>query len=229
MAFASDPCPGIKLARGYTFCVFVFPVGPLHSAHAVDALIVQDFDRAAPLGTGSAKIGGNYGPMLGIVDQAVRNGYGLTLHLDSKTHTSIDEFSTSAFVGVKVYGSSRTVVVSDSTQIVDSVTCASVCELALSFGWAVERRRILFSELGDFDEVFAAGTAAVLVPVRSIEQPSSGRNFSYRDGKKDMSSCYARLYHLLNSIQRGETEDPFGWTYLVTPPTNNSTCNGMEM
>jgi branched-chain amino acid aminotransferase len=121
-------------------CIYVIPAGPLHGPRAVDALIVEDIDRAAPLGTGSAKVGGNYGPMLGVVDRAVREGYGLTLHLDSKNHTAIDEFSTSAFVGVRTNEDQYTIVVSDSGQIVNSVTSDSVCEIAKTFGWRVERR-----------------------------------------------------------------------------------------
>ena len=104
--------------------------------------------------------------MLGILDQARAKGYGLTLHLDSATHTAIDEFSTSAFIGVKLDGATAepdrageahlqkqkeeeeeeeekyTLVVSDSDQIVASITCDSVCEIARSFGWTVEKRRI---------------------------------------------------------------------------------------
>jgi branched-chain amino acid aminotransferase len=142
IAFASSASPGIRLALEYTMCIYVVPVGPLHGPRAVDALIVEDIDRAAPLGTGSAKIGGNYGPMLGVVDRAIREGYGLTLHLDSKTHTAIDEFSTSAFIGVRAQEDQYTIVVSDSGQIVNSVTSDSVCEIARTLGWKVEKRTV---------------------------------------------------------------------------------------
>ena len=123
-------------------CIYVMPAGPLHGPSAVDALVVEDIDRAAPRGTGSAKLGGNYGPMLGVVDRATREGYGLTLHLESKDRAAIDEFSTSAFIGVKAEGDDYKVVVSDSAQIVDSITSDSVCEIARSFGWGVEKRRV---------------------------------------------------------------------------------------
>lgn len=142
LVFASSATLGLKLAFEYIFCVYVLPVSPLHGAHSIDALLVEKFDRAAPLGTGSAKVGGNYGPVLGLIDDANRKGYGITLHLDSKSHTVIDEFSTSAFIGVKTEGKERTVVVSDSNQIVRSITCDSVCDIARSFGWKVERRRV---------------------------------------------------------------------------------------
>jgi branched-chain amino acid aminotransferase len=142
IAFASSASPGIRLGLEYTMCIYVIPVGPLHGPRAVDALIVEDIDRAAPLGTGSAKLGGNYGPMLGVVDRAIREGYGLTLHLDSKTRTAIDEFSTCAFVGVRAMEDRYTIVVSDSGQIVNSITIDSVCEIARTFGWKVEKRTV---------------------------------------------------------------------------------------
>ena len=123
-------------------CIYVIPVGPLHGPRAVDALIVEDIDRAAPLGTGSAKVGGNYGPMLGGVDRAMREDYGLTLHLESKAHAAIDEFSTSAFIGVRAKEDQYTIVVSDSGQIVNSVTSDSICEIARTFGWRVDKRTV---------------------------------------------------------------------------------------
>ncbi len=140
--FASSATLGLNLALEYTFCVYVVPVSPLHGARSADALVIEDFDRAAPMGTGSAKVGGNYGPMLGLIDKAHKQGYGITLHLDSKSHSAIDEFSTSAFIGVKSEGDQHTVVVSNSNQIVPSITCDSVCEIALSFGWKVEKRTV---------------------------------------------------------------------------------------
>lgn len=54
----------------------------------------------APNGTGGTKLGGNYAPTFGPILKAKKAGYALTLHLDSKTHTFIDEFSTSNFVAL---------------------------------------------------------------------------------------------------------------------------------
>lgn len=59
---------------------------------------------AAPLGTGSAKLGGNYAPTFGPMKKAMELGYPITLHLDSKTHTYVDEFSTSNFVALTAPG-----------------------------------------------------------------------------------------------------------------------------
>ena len=63
---------------------------------------------AAPKGTGSAKLGGNYAPTFGPMLKKMAEGYTLTMHLDAKNRTHVDEFSTSNFVALtppgKFYG-----------------------------------------------------------------------------------------------------------------------------
>lgn len=143
LLFGSSAQLGLSPPEEYTFVVWVLPVGVYHGVHSVPALILEDFDRAAPHGTGSAKIGGNYAPVLRFSDRARNDGYGITLHLDSRTRSEIDEFSTSAFLGVKRNGEETTLVVPDSKSVIESVTADSVCEIARrSFGWKVEKRAV---------------------------------------------------------------------------------------
>lgn len=142
LLFGSSPQLGLSPPDGYTFCVYVLPVGVYHGVHPVDALILEDFDRAAPNGTGNAKLGGNYAPVLRHSDKARTEGYDITLHLDSKTHTEIDEFSTSGFIGVKKNGNEITLVVPDSKAVIASVTSDSCLEIGKSLGYKVERRPV---------------------------------------------------------------------------------------
>ena len=145
LVFGSCAQLGLNPPDEYTFVVYVMPVGVYHGTHPVDALILEDFDRAAPEGTGSAKLGGNYAPVLRWSEKASKEGYGITLHLDSKTRTEVDEFSTSGFVGIKKEGdgdSDYRMIVPDSKNIIKSVTSESVFELATSFGWKTERRPV---------------------------------------------------------------------------------------
>ena len=110
--------------------------------------MLEDFDRAAPHGTGSAKVGGNYAPVVKWSDAARREGFGITLHLDAATHMQIEEFSTSGFIGVKKSckegeeGDKITLVVPDSQNIVQSVTSDSCLKIAESLGWMVEKRAV---------------------------------------------------------------------------------------
>jgi len=142
LIFGSSAQLGLNPPEEYTFCVYVLPVGVYHGVHPVKALILEEFDRSAPDGTGSAKVGGNYAPVLRWSERAGKEGYGITLHLDSKTRSEIDEFSTSGFIGVKKHGEEITLVVPDSKCVIDSVTSGSVLEIARSFGWKTECRSV---------------------------------------------------------------------------------------
>lgn len=142
LIFGSSAQLGLNPPEEYTFCVYVLPVGVYHGVHPVKALILEDFDRSAPDGTGSAKVGGNYAPVLRWSEKARNEGYGITLHLDSKTRSEIDEFSTSGFIGVKKEGENITLVVPDSKNVIQSVTADSVMDIARSFEWKTEVRSV---------------------------------------------------------------------------------------
>ena len=219
LLFGSSAQLGLTPPDGYTFAVFVMPTGVYHGVSAVDALILEDFDRSAPHGTGAAKVGGNYAPVLRYSDRARKEGFGITLHLDSATRSEIDEFSTSAFIGVKRSGEKVTVVHPDSPNAIDSVTAACVGEIARSLGFSVEKRPVRYEELDQFDEVIAAGTAAALVPVRSITMRSRGGEFKYRTGAQNEGGevCVTLLKNL-RGIQSGQVADTFGWNSEVKAP-----------
>lgn len=140
--YGSSAQLGLTPPEEYTFCVYVLPTGVYHGVHPVRCLILEDFDRAAPNGTGSAKVGGNYAPVLRWTDKARGEGFDITLHLDSATHTEVDEFSTSGFVGLLVDGDNVTLVVPNSKCVIASVTSESVQGIAKSLGWKVEKRSV---------------------------------------------------------------------------------------
>ncbi|KAL9102094.1 MAG: hypothetical protein Q9163_002717 [Psora crenata] len=213
---------GLSPPDEYIFCVFVCPVGVYHGARPVTAIILEEFDRAAPKGTGSAKIGGNYAPVLRWIEKAKEEGFGITLHLDSKTRSMIDEFSTSGFVGVKQEGEHFTVVMPDSNSVIKSVTSDSVCQIARSFGWTVECRPVAYEELSSFTEIMAAGTAAVLVPIKSITMNSRNDKFLYQGGENEPGPACVKLLNTLKAIQQGKVEDPFGWLEYVLDAEGSS-------
>ncbi|KKA30692.1 hypothetical protein TD95_005042 [Thielaviopsis punctulata] len=238
LLFGSSAQLALQPPDEYTFCVFVMPTGVYHGVHPVKCLILEDFDRAAPHGTGNAKVGGNYAPVLRHSDKARSEGYGITLHLDSKSHSEVDEFSTSGFIGAKVTADGRTtLVVPDSQAVIDSVTSDSVQQLGRSLGWAVEKRAIKYAEIAEFSEVMAAGTAAALVPIRSItrrigrgeEQALVGRGLKNvaagKEGEEtitflaesvqDAGPICLKLLSQLQGIQLGKIEDTFGWVFPV--------------
>lgn len=220
LLFGSCAQLGLSPPDEYTFVVFVMPTGVYHGSHAIDALILEDFDRAAPFGTGAAKIGGNYAPVLRHTEKARQAGFGITLHLDSKSRTEIDEFSTSGFIGVRKDGEKVTIVVPDSKNVIVSVTSESACQIATDiFGYKLERRPIKYEELKEFQEVMAAGTAASLVPIKSITMQSKGDKFEYPVNKNlEPGPVCLNLLNTLKGIQQGKVKDQFGWNLEVTAP-----------
>ncbi|KAI9782179.1 MAG: hypothetical protein M1816_001970 [Peltula sp. TS41687] len=218
LLFGSCAQLGLNPPDEYTFVVYVLPVGVYHGVHPVDALILEEFDRAAPEGTGSAKVGGNYAPVMRWSDRARDEGFGITLHLDSKTRSEVDEFSTSAFLGVRMEGEEVTLVVPDCKNAIKSVTSDSCVRLARSFGWRTELRRVPYSDLPSFTEVIAAGTAAALVPIKSITMRSKNDKFLYRDGSDEPGPAIVRLLTTLKEIQQGKIKDEFGWCEKVEEP-----------
>jgi branched-chain amino acid aminotransferase len=128
----------------FTFCVFVLPSAAILGVSApVAALVLDEFDRAAPRGTGSAKVGGNYAPVMRWQRSAKDEGYAITLHLDSQTRSLIEEFSAAGFIGVYKQPESRyKLVIPDSQSIIRSVTSDTCLELARHMGWDVEVRTV---------------------------------------------------------------------------------------
>ena len=136
---------------------------------------------------------------------------------DSRTRSEIDEFSTSGFIGVKKVGHDNyELAVPDSKQVIESVTSESVCELARSFGWTVAKRPIKYEEIKDFEEVMAAGTAAALVPIKSITMHSRNDKFTFLD--EEPGPLCMKLLTTLQGIQRGKIADTFGWCSKVEAP-----------
>lgn len=250
LLFGSSAQLGLNPPEEYTFLVYVLPTGVYHGTKPVKALILEEFDRAAPEGTGSAKVGGNYAPVLRWSEKAYKSGYGITLHLDSKTRTEIEEFSTSGFIGVKKEGDNVTLVVPDSKRVIRSITSDSVQEIAKSLGWNVEVRpvcfphlhatptrtkqmQILYPELSSFSEVLAAGTAAALVSIASITLDSKSETFTYLT-TEEPGPVAVELLTTLKGIQVGKVKDTFGWNdvvpkakgYTTAEATNGKATNG---
>ena len=103
--------------------------------------------------------------------------------------------------------------------------------------WPRCAKQIKYSELPNFTEVMAAGTAAALVPIRSItrrvhadsaETLAAGSSprvsvgdghetVTYiADGQEDAGPVCLRLLTQLQAIQLGKVEDTFGWRVAVT-------------
>lgn len=203
---------GVKAAKEYFFMVFVTPVGPYFKEGfaPVDIMICRKYDRAAPLGTGKYKVGGNYAASLLSLQEAHEAGYSTTLYLDAREKKYIDEAGPANFFAIK----GNTYVTPESTSILPSITNMSLIQLATDMGMKVERRHIPVDELTEFDEVGACGTAAVITPIRKIVDPDENKIYQYCKDNSPGPVC-SKLYNRLTAIQAGDEEDKFGWISIV--------------
>ncbi|RPB22985.1 branched-chain amino acid aminotransferase II [Terfezia boudieri ATCC MYA-4762] len=223
LLFGSSCQLGLSPTEEYTLLVYVLPVGVYHGIKPVDCLVLENFDRAAPQGVGSAKVGGNYAPVLIHSEAAYKKGYGITLHLDSGTRTYIDEFSTSGFLALRnptAPGEKHTLIIPDSNSVIKSVTSDSAAQIAAKrLGWNVEVRKVHYNEIPTFTEVFAAGTAAGLLPIKSIELKSQNMKKVFCEGDEP-GPGYKQLSDILKGIQRGLVADKDGWCSTVQAPAH---------
>lgn len=90
--------------------------------------------------------------------------------------------------------------------------------------------QIPYAELPFFNEILAVGTAAMLVPVRSITRKSTGDVFEYGPSASEPGPCCVELSKQLKGIQRGVIPDIFGWLKPVTDPSGAETyTNGTRL
>lgn len=167
MLFGAGAQLGLGAAPEYHFCVVVVPVGPYYKSglKAVDSLVIEDYDRAAPRGIGAVKAAGNYAADVRPAAHARVKGWPIALYLDAKEHKYVEEFSTSNLVGIAANGA---FVTPDSKSVLPSVTNKTLQQIARDQGLKVEKRPVTFDELATFKEVAAVGTAVVITPVKSI-------------------------------------------------------------
>ena len=203
---------GVHPASEYLFVIFVTPVGPyFKGGFATNPyVIIREFDRAAPLGTGTFKVGGNYAASLRANKMAHDLGYSCEFYLDAKEKKYIDECGAANFFGIK----NNTYITPLSTSILPSITNRSLMQLAEDMGLKVERRPVPEEELATFEEAGACGTAAVISPIERIDDLENKRSYVIaKDGKPGPIST--RLYQQLRAIQYGDVPDPYGWVTVL--------------
>ena len=115
---------GVHPAEEYMFVVFVTPVGPYFKGgfSTNPYVIIREFDRAAPHGTGIYKVGGNYAASLRANKKAHDLGYSCEFYLDAKEKKYIDECGAANFFGIK----DNTYITPKSSSILPSITNKSL-------------------------------------------------------------------------------------------------------
>ena len=203
---------GVKPAKEYLFIVFVSPVGPYFKEgfKPTPMVILRQYDRAAPLGTGRYKVGGNYAASLVSGENAHAMGYSAVLYLDAKEKKYIDECGPANFFGIR----GNSYITPKSTSILPSITNKSLMQLAEDMGMTVEVRQVPEEELATFDEAGACGTAAVISPIARIDDLDENKSYVFSKDGKPGPIC-EKLYHKLRAIQYGDEPDTHHWVTIV--------------
>ena len=203
---------GVKPAKEYLFIVFVSPVGPYFKEgfKPTPMAILRQYDRAAPLGTGRYKVGGNYAASLVAGEKAHELGYSAVLYLDAKEKKYIDECGPANFFGIR----GNSYITPKSTSILPSITNKSLMQLAEDMGMTVEVRQIPEDEIGTFDEAGACGTAAVISPIARIDDLDENKSYIFSKDGKPGPIC-EKLYNKLRAIQYGDEPDTHKWITIV--------------
>ena len=207
-----SPQVGVSPSTEYLFVIFVTPVGPYYKAGFAtnNCVIFRNIDRAAPLGTGRYKVGGNYASGMKASHAAHVQGYACEIYLDAKEKKYIDECGAANFIGIK----DNRYITPLSTSILPSITNNSLMHIARDMGLVVEQRPVLLEEVSGFDEAGACGTAAVISPIGRIDDAETGETFVIsKDGTP--GPVLTSLYHGLRAIQYGDVEDKYGWVTIL--------------
>ncbi|MDX3775323.1 branched-chain amino acid transaminase [Chromatiaceae bacterium AAb-1] len=160
---------------------------------------VSSWNRLAPntMPTG-AKAGGNYLSSLLITSEARRNGFDEGIGLD--VHGFVSEGA-----GANLFVIRKKVIYTPplTSSILPGITRDTVIKLAENLGYTVKEENLAREALYLADEIFMTGTAAEIVPVRSVDRIDVGAG---KRGPitKDIQDAFFGLFN-------GKTEDKWGW------------------
>lgn len=203
---------GVQPAKEYIFTVFAMPVGPYFKGGLAPTnfIVSYDYDRAAPHGTGAAKVGGNYAASLLPGKYAHDNNFSDVIYLDPATHTKIEEVGSANFFAIT---NNNEFITPKSPSILPSITKYSLLELAQSrLGMEAIEGDVYINELDKFVEAGACGTAAVISPIGGVQNKDEFHVFY---SETEVGPVTRRLYEELIGIQFGDVEAPEGWIFSV--------------
>ncbi|MCW1027771.1 branched-chain amino acid aminotransferase [Streptococcus anginosus] len=203
---------GVKPADEYIFTVFAMPVGNYFKGGLIltNFIVSDKYDRAAPYGTGAAKVGGNYAASLLPGQMAHERKFSDVIYLDPATHTKIEEVGSANFFGIT---KDNEFVTPYSPSILPSITKYSLLYLAEHrLGLKAIEGDVPIDDLDRFAEAGACGTAAVISPIGGIQH---GDDFHVFYSETEVGPVTRKLYNELTGIQFGDVEAPEGWIVKV--------------
>jgi branched-chain amino acid aminotransferase len=213
---ATEPYIGLKSSASLLFFIITGPVGAYYPEgfNPVKIIVEDRYSRAGPGGLGAAKTGANYAASLLAEKEAQKKGFTQVLWLDAAERKYAEEVG-SMNILFKISGKVITPPLGGT--ILAGVTRDSVLQLLRTWNVPAEERRISIDEVaeahknGTLEEVFGAGTAAVISPVGLLNY--KGQDMVIADGKT--GPLARKLFDEMTGIQWGKRPDAFNWIHRV--------------
>ena len=216
-AFASEAFLGVRPSKVVDYYVIASPSGSYftHGLEPISIWVTTEYHRAGRGGTGAAKTGGNYASSLLPQQEAYAQGCDQVCFLDDVSQKNLEELGGMNIMVVDADGTVRTPRLTGT--ILEGSTRSAIIRMLQDSGRRVVADTISLEglladiESGRVREVFACGTAAVVVPLGHLK----GKGF---DARIEGNEVTRQVHDRLTSIQSGRAEDPYGWMYQLVPP-----------
>lgn len=226
LLIATEPDLGLRPSKRYRCVILAYPADPCFGAgfRPLSVTTATETVRAVRGGTGESKCAGNYAAGLLTRTEAQAAGYDEVLWLDGLERSRIEELSTMNLFLVWRDGAEPRVTTPpcDGT-IVRGLTRDSLLTLAKDQGIAAAEEHTTIDAVraglrsGELAEVFACGTAGVVVPVGRIGV--GGEDMTVGDGGEGPMT--ALLRSSLLDAQHRRTPDAHGWLRTVLRADEN--------
>ncbi|KAJ5099265.1 Branched-chain-amino-acid aminotransferase [Penicillium argentinense] len=206
--------------------VIASPVGPYYpTGFKAISLEATDYAvRAWPGGVGDKKLGANYAPCILPQLEAASRGFQQNLWLFGEEEYVTEVGTMNLFIALKNKETGKKELITaplDGT-ILEGVTRDSVLSLArerlVPEGWEISERKIRMADVaeaaeeGRMIEVFGAGTAAIVSPVRNISYRGKMVDCGLKENE-EAGEIALKMKNWIEGIQYGDEDHP--WSYVV--------------
>jgi branched-chain amino acid aminotransferase len=208
------------------FYLIASPVGPYYpTGFKAISLEATDYAvRAWPGGVGDKKLGANYAPCIVPQLEAAKRGFHQNLWLFGEEEYVTEVGTMNLFVAMKnkETGQKELITAPLDGTILEGVTRESVLSLAREKlapeGWIITERQYTMKELADaanegrLIEVFGAGTAAIVSPIRNISWKGNLVDCGLKPDE-EAGQLTLQMKDWIEAIQYGDVESD--WSYVV--------------
>lgn len=202
--------------------VIASPVGPYYpTGFKAISLEATDYAvRAWPGGVGDKKLGANYAPCILPQLEAASRGFQQNLWLFGEEEYVTEVGTMNLFIAIKnkETGQKELITAPLDGTILEGVTRDSVLALARERlepkGWAISERKIRMADVataaeeGRLIEVFGAGTAAIVSPVRSISYRGKLVDCGLKESE-EAGEIALQMKNWIEGIQYGDEAHPW--------------------